>query len=106
MFVDVMVWGVLPVLIVGLLGLYIAWVGEEPDPRVRRANRKRGMVKCWIGIGMLIMGAIMTYAVSSVAQRVASMTIAFTGLMVGGVAMMFYGGISLLTGREFRTAYS
>ncbi len=98
---DVFTWGIVPLLVAGPFSLYIAWIGEEPDPYSRRANRIAGLVKCGIGLALVAIGAVLTVVVSVFLAKVAGMTVAFTGLMLGGAVMIAYGGLSVLTGREF-----
>lgn len=94
-------WGILPIFIGGLLGIYIAIVGEEPDPVARRTNRKAGLIKCGIGVGMIVLGVVLTFLVSAVLNQIAPMAMMFTGLVIGGAFVIAYGGLSVLTGREF-----
>jgi len=94
-------WGVLPIPILGLIGRYIAWIGEEPDPEARRANRVRGLINCGIGVAMIVVGVILTVVVTVVMTSLAGIAIAFTGLIIGGCGVIIYGGLSALTGREF-----
>jgi hypothetical protein len=94
-------WGVLPIPIIGLIGLYIAWIGEEPDPEARRANRVRGLINCGIGLAMIVVGAVLSFVVSAFLAGLAGIAIAFTGLIIGGAGVIVYGGLSAITGREF-----
>jgi hypothetical protein len=94
-------WGLLPIPIIGLLGLYIAYVGEEPDPEARRENRARGLINCAIGVAMIVVGIVLTVVVTVVMTSLAGIAIAFTGLIIGGCGVIIYGGLSAITGREF-----
>jgi hypothetical protein len=98
---DTMTWAILPIPIGGLLGLYIAAVGEEPDPAARRVNRIAGLVKCGIGVGAIGLGAGLTFAVTVFLKQLAGISVVFTGLIIGGAFIIAYGGLSALTGRKF-----
>lgn len=101
---DVFTWGIVPLVVAGPFSLYIAWIGEEPDPEARHANRIAGLVKCGIGAALAALGGILTIVVSVFLAKLAGFGVAFTGLIFGGVMMIAYGGLSVLTGREFTKA--
>ena len=86
-----------PMLIFGLIGLYIAWIGEEPDPAACRRNRIRGLTKCGIGVVMAVVGVALT-AVSAKGN----FRVIFGGLMGIGVLFVIFGFLGALTGREFK----
>lgn len=98
---DAILWGILPIPIVGLLGIYIAWIGEEPGAEIRHANRLRGLIRCGFGVALIALGAVLTFVGTVVLKQLASVAVVFTGLMIGGAAVFFYGGLSALTGRKF-----
>lgn len=92
--------GIGPILVFGLIGLYIAYVGEEPDPEECRRNRYGGIVSGVVGIVMFIIGVTLTAFVSS---GMGGGYIIFYGLMGSGVLAFIFGGLSALTGRNFRS---
>lgn len=94
--------GILPILVGGLLGLYIAYVGEETDPQRRSANRFHGAIKCVGGVAMIVLGGFLTWAMSVFAKNGGGMMVVFTGLIISGIGVFAYGGLSLLTGRDFQ----
>ncbi len=86
-----------PMLIFGLIGLYIAWIGEEPERAECRKNRIRGLTKCGIGLVMAVVGVALT-AVSAKGN----VRVIFGGLMGVGVLFVMFGCLGALTGREFK----
>jgi hypothetical protein len=86
-----------PMLIFGLIGLYIACIGEEPDRVACRRNRIRGLSKCGIGAVMAVIGVALT-AVSAKGN----VGVIFGGLMGGGVLFVIFGSLGALTGRDFK----
>src|SRR5262249_10198890 len=67
-----------------------------------RRNRIAGLIKCALGIGSILLGAGLTYAVSVVLQQLVGMILVFEGLMFVGAAIVAYGGLSVLTARGFQ----
>lgn len=92
--------GIGPILVFGLIGLYIAYVGEEPDPEECRRNRYGGIVSGVIGLVMFIIGVALTAFVS---RSMSGGYIIFYGLMGSGVLAFIFGCLSALTGRNFRS---
>lgn len=86
-----------PMLIFGLIGLYIAYIGEEPDRVACRRNRLRGLTKCGIGLVMAASGVALT-AISAKG----SIKVIFGGLMGVGVLFVIFGFLGAWTGREFK----
>ena len=99
---DTLVWAIIPIPIFGLIGLYVACVGEEPDQEKRRANRHYGLVKCGFGLFAVALGVALTIAANALLLQFAAIGVVFTGLMIVGAGFFVYGGLSALTGREFR----
>gem|GEM_PF-4385654 len=93
---------ILPVLVVGLIALYIAWIGQEPDPFARRANRLRGLGACVLGVVLSIAGVAITYAVNVFLPDFGFWFV-FTGLIFGGLITIACGCLSIITGRKFET---
>ncbi len=86
-----------PMLIFGLIGLYIACIGEEPDRAACRRNRIRGLTKCGIGAVMAVVGVALT----AVAAK-GNIRVIFGGLMGVGVLFVIFGCLGALTGRDFK----
>lgn len=101
---DFMVTGVLPIPIVGLIGLYIAYIGEEPNPTHRRRNRIRGFWACGLGFALIVLGGLLTWLSVVIAPFVGGFAYIFTGLVIAGIGTIFFGGFSALTGRKLEKA--
>lgn len=86
-----------PMFIFGFIGLYIAYIGEEPDKVACRENRMRGLLKCGAGVGLIVLGVALTFLVA-----MAKIGVIFTGLIGGGVLFIIFGFLGALTGRDFK----
>lgn len=86
-----------PMFIFGLISLYIAYIGEEPDREACRANRIRGLIKCGIGAVMAVVGVALT-----VLSAKGNVRVIFSGLIGCGVLFFIFGILGAWTGRDFK----
>lgn len=97
--IDPFVLHILPFFVVGLLGAYAAWHGAPRFEGIARRARTEGLVDIAMGLGMLVLGAGVSFLISYFASPF-GIIVAASGLFIGGAGLCFKGCLVIITGRD------